>query len=359
MVAREVRPTTVNNLVQQLMDRNARRHCGSPTTKETRVLPHKLRRVTVVKVLGTIRRLFAAAVPLGMIDSNPAIGVKVPKRRGANREIVKPRATLDDDELLRLIACDEADYELRMLSVVARCEGGMRTGDLHAWDWTMLDRDGFAWCTIPRCKTAQPDTLDVPEPLRPFLRAWWERAGRPSAGPVFPVRIGERAGEFRKPRASHAERLRRALIKAAIFRLPPVEVPATRPGTRTDRGIRAKGTKLAPNRGDPLYYETATSKRVDFHSFRRNFNTALAEADVNVQRAMHLAGHSNAATHMRYVMRTKAMRAIPDAALPRLSAVTIGEVSPRVPRDPRQGGDTADDAKGVRSVGRVGERERP
>lgn len=40
---------------------------------------------------------------------------------------------------------------------------------------------------------------------------------------------------------------------------------------------------------DPLYFETAVTQPVDFHSFRRGFNTALAEAGINVQTAMALA----------------------------------------------------------------------
>ena len=65
-----------------------------------------------------------------------------------------------------------------------------------------------------------------------------------------------------------------------------------------------------PNPADPLYFETATTLPVDFHSFRRAFNTALADAGVNVHRARHLAGHSDAKTHMRYVMRSPSMRTI-------------------------------------------------
>jgi hypothetical protein len=56
---------------------------------------------------------------------------------------------------------------------------------------------------------------------------------------------------------------------------------------------------------------------LDFHSFRRAYNTALADANVNMQTAMRLAGHRNAFTHMRYVMRT-ARLAAPTAALPTL-----------------------------------------
>jgi hypothetical protein len=35
---------------------------------------------------------------------------------------------------------------------------------------------------------------------------------------------------------------------------------------------------------------------------------------------MHLAGHTSPIVHQRYVVRTAALRAIPDAALPRLPA---------------------------------------
>ena len=35
----------------------------------------------------------------------------------------------------------------------------MRTGDLHSWDWTMIDRVHFEQCTIPRAKTGTPQVL--------------------------------------------------------------------------------------------------------------------------------------------------------------------------------------------------------
>jgi len=75
-------------------------------------------------------------------------------------------------------------------------------------------------------------------------------------------------------------------------------------------------------------FETATTLPVDFHSFRRAFSTALAEAGVNVQHAMHLAAHSDPRVHVRYVMRTAAMRRIPDAALPRLTVALLASARP-------------------------------
>ncbi len=56
---------------------------------------------------------------------------------------------------------------------------------------------------------------------------------------------------------------------------------------------------------DPVYNETAWSLPVDFHSFRRAFSTGLAEAGVNAQHAMLLAGHADTRAHSLYVMDTK------------------------------------------------------
>jgi integrase len=294
-----------------------------------KVIAAGARRGTVGKVLGAMRRLFAAAVEDELVEHNPAADVQLLRQRGADREIRKQRTVLTDEEIAKFVACADVDLELRMVSIVARCEGGMRTGDLHAWDWSMIDLRTFAACAIPRSKTAAPEPLDVPEVLRPALRAWWEHAGRPSTGPVFPVRKGKRAGDHKAPNNSYAERLRRDLFRAGVVRLPPVEVPATRPGMRTDLGRAAMGTKPAPNPRDPLYFETDVSLPVDFHSFRRAFNTALAGANVNVQRAMRLAGHADVATHMRYVRQTAEMRAIPEAALPRIPAVPFRAQSNR------------------------------
>jgi integrase len=283
-----------------------------------------LKHGTVVEVRGVLHRLFDDAWRVEVIASNPVARVRVPP----SREVRKQRCILTDDEFSRFVACASVDLELRMLSLVARCEGGMRTGDLHQWDWSMIDRAAFAECFIPRAKTRTPQRLAIPDVLAPFLRAWWERAGKPESGAVFPVRIGKRAGETKRTN-SHAKRLRSALFHAAVYRMPSIEVPATSKGTRTDRGKQAPGMKLAPNPRDPLYRETATTLPVDFHSFRRAFNTALAEAGVNVQRAMHLAAHSDPRVHARYVMSTAAMREIPNDALPSLPAGALAEVSRR------------------------------
>jgi hypothetical protein len=203
----------------------------------------------------------------------------------------------------------------------------MRTGDLHKWQWTQIDLGRFEECFIPRAKTKAPQRLAIPEPLRPFLRPWWDRSGRPGSGPVFPARRGKRAGEAKSANNSYAKRLRRDLFRAGIYRLPPIEVPEKKRGQRTDLGKVPTTTKLAPNPHDPLYFETDATLPVDFHSCRRAFSTALAEAGVNVQHAMQLTAHSDPRVHGRYVMSTTAMRSTPDAALPPLPPVALVVVS--------------------------------
>jgi len=158
---------------------------------------------------------------------------------------------------------------------------------------------------MPRARTGTlippaPQRLAIPEVLAPFLRAWWERAEKPESGPVFPARRGERAEAFKAKKSAYANRLRRGLVAAGVFRLTPSKV------VREVRTGRSKTTRtvheLAPDPRDPLYFATASTLPVDFHSFRRAFNTGLADAGVNVQHAMHLAAHSDPKVHARYIM---------------------------------------------------------
>ncbi|HEV3189329.1 MAG TPA: hypothetical protein VGY54_02470, partial [Polyangiaceae bacterium] len=89
---------------------------------KTQTIEKRYRRETVTKVRGAMHRLFRAAQEDDLIEHNPVAPVRTPKMR----EVKKERAILIDDEFSRFIACPEIDLELRMLSLVARCEGGMR-----------------------------------------------------------------------------------------------------------------------------------------------------------------------------------------------------------------------------------------
>jgi integrase len=262
----------------------------------------RLRQGTISHLHRIMGRMFKSAWEDEVIKENPVLRVKVPPMR----EVRFERVILTDAEVERFMACPDVDLELRMLSLVSRVEGGMRTGDLVRWCWSYIDVDTFAECTIPRAKTERPQRLQIPEVLAPFLRAWWERQGSPRVGPVFPSRRGVRKGGFKAPRGNgFARRLRRGLLKAGIVR-------------------------------HEVHNPTATTLPVDFHSFRRAFASALAGAEVSAQHAMKLTGHSSAAVHARYVMDTPAMRLIPTRALPQVTALPVPDKPKKATRGERR-----------------------
>ena len=70
-----------------------------------------------------------------------------------------------------------------------------------------------------------------------------------------------------------------------------------------------------------LFEETEFTKPVDFHSFRRAYKQALADAGVELQTAMALSGASSPKAHQRYLANTAKERALPAAALPNICIV--------------------------------------
>ena len=254
---------------------------------------------TVKKIRAVIRRDLKRARIEKLIEGRPAEDVELPDGLKRDR---RPFTSPTDAEIATYLAAPRLDLETKLVVLVSRTEGGMRTAEIIRWDWTMLDLTAFADCTILRAKTDEVQHLDIPGVLRPFLLAWWERAGRPVAGPVFPVRRGPRAGKDKKSRGtSFAHRMRRDFFRAGVVRLPPVPDPKGKP---------------TPNPADPLYNDTPVSRRMNFHSLRRAYDRALAHAGANIQTAMTLSGHSDAKTHMGYVREAEAARPVPLAALP-------------------------------------------
>ena len=216
------------------------------------------------------------------IEENWALRVEVPR---AARVDQRPRVLLTDAEFQLFQESPVVPLELKLMGLVSRTLGGMRTGELHAWDWRDVDVDTWATAIAPRPKTRSKTKLALPAIVAKDISLWWLQSGCPRQGPVFPDRFGERHGK-----RSWARELRTALWMAEIRR-----------GT-TKRECQ-------------LQTDTPETRRADFHSFRRAYNTGLAAAGVNVQQAMALAGHRNPSTHMRYVLLSEAL-AVPEAALP-------------------------------------------
>ena len=290
------------------------------TTDVNRVLDNgqaqELSRQSVQHLRQRVSNVFAALQRAGSIEGNPARGATMPKFAEA---VVKERAVLTDNELAEYLAWEhpeerhrDAVRERQTMACVSRMFGGLRTGDLHALRWDAFDVESgrFQWGYAPRQKTRRPQKLAVPAMLRPFLRDWWERAGRPRDGFVFPVRRigrnGDRVGKARNG-ASHAHAFRRDLRR--VF---GIEV------YRDGEWVQAVQREGYTKRQAEVFTETAFTLPVDFHSWRRSFVQSLADAEVNAQQAAALAGHADLGAHMRYLRNAERMRSVPDAALPAL-----------------------------------------
>lgn len=300
-----------------------------------------------------------------VIPENPVRRVKLSKKL---RQDKRPRIVLNEDEFAKLMACSDVPEHVALMAFASRSFGGMRTSDLHAWDWSHVDTAEWSSAFVYRPKTdgdddseATLERLVLPEMLRAPLRAWWTRWQRPTEGPVFPIMTGKRAGE-RQGKRSHARELRIALWRAGVHRpLPglPEALAALRAAEAAVEPARSKGRRawweaqrvrskaeLAAKALDAVQANTTRTRAVDFHSFRRAYNTALAAAGVNAQQAMKLAGHKDMRTHMRYVELTqRGALPIPEAALPRVDRDWTQLVSDAVVADAL----TIGDPRGVRT----------
>lgn len=48
---------------------------------------------------------------------------------------------MNDVEFEAFMACPDVHPELHTMALTSRTFGGMRTGDLHAWDWGHVDTE--------------------------------------------------------------------------------------------------------------------------------------------------------------------------------------------------------------------------
>jgi integrase len=278
-------------------------------------------RQTVAHVRQAIRIVFEALKREGAVKANPCDAAAMPR---FPKVATKETAVLEDSELLVYLAYQhpEQRHQLGVLqrqtmSAISRCFGGLRTNDLHKLTWQAFEiGDGaFERGWAPRVKTRRPQLLEVPTVLRPFLRDWWERQGRPAAGPVFPALRGKRAGETKR-KVSHAKALRRDLRRAFGI------------DTWNAETCRFEEARPLTPREVELFEPTEHTDPVDFHSWRRAFTQALANAAVNVQTSAALAGHASLSAHARYLANSSKARAIPEAALPDIQARSWSKPKP-------------------------------
>ncbi len=289
-----------------------------------------LSRQTILNLLHDVSSVLGDLWRAELLPENVARRVRI-KDVVPHREEKKERAVLTDAELVQYLSWQHPDERFQMaalerqvMACVARMLGGQRTSDLHAARWEDFDLRHFTEARIRNVKTGKPRRLAVPAMLRPILADWWRLAEEPTEGPVFPARKGERAGKHRL-RSTHAKAFRRDLRRA--FGLEgPERVELTRKNGRRDERIQWKEERDPTPREKVLLDGDEHTLPVDFHSWRRAFSQALADAGVNEQQAMGLTGHESEEAHRRYLRNAERLRELPLAALPRL------QVSD--PRDP-------------------------
>jgi len=125
-----------------------------------------------------------------------------------------------------------------------------------------------------------------------------------------------------KSKSSHAKAFRRDLRRAFGIEVADLVriVRKSRDGKpgRPDTKLKWRQARRLTAREQELFEVTDYGLPVDFHSWRRSYTQALADAGINAQGAMALAGHTSMAAHQRYLANTSKAKTIPAAALPAL-----------------------------------------
>lgn len=267
---------------------------------------------------------------LDVLPENICKKVKIPQHAKVdNRE----RAVLTDEEFLTYLRWRHPlakkrrfVLERQVMSCIARVLGGQRWGDVLTTDWTQFDVPDFTRARVARRKTNAPQTLLVPDQVRPLLVLWWKLQGKPTAGLMFPVRKGKRAGKLRTD-TSIARDIRIDMKRAFGIEVMGRQV-ITKANGRTDTKYTwRQAREMTARERELLLPKQPYTRPVDFHSFRRGFKQALASGGIDVQQSMKLSGATDLATHARYLRNTRRVEAIPGAAVPDISTAVADIVS--------------------------------
>ena len=291
-----------------------------------------LKKQSVKHIRGAMLRMFETwafevQTTAGILPSNPVSRVKMSKVE-MKKEIKKERCILTNHEFRALVECHGVDLELRLLALVARIEGGMRTSDLHAWDWSMINRVHFETCTIYRSKTDDIQCSDLPPVVSEALRQKWGTRRKARGRPNLSVEARRQRGQTKARPGHYLCRSPARCPSPSRHCSPRCTRPATKrtkKGTEVPNPFMRHEEECCPNMvHDPLFAEMALTLPVDFHSFRRAFVSAGAAGGVNVQTMMRVAHHSDEKTHMGYAAKNSPeMRRIPNAAVPDLRLMSV------------------------------------
>ena len=195
---------------------------------------------------------------------------------------------------------------------------------MHANRWQHFQIGDGAFLTgwNPRQKTGKPESLVVPAPFRPVLRAYWIQQGKPMVGPLFPLLRGERTGEERE-QGSHAAAFRIELQRAfGIFVWAELPRKAGKPGRGTPRLGWVRAREMT-ERERELFVEGDFTLPVDFDSARRGFAIGMEDAGATVAEGAAAAG-ATVGSHTLYRRgRGRARPPVP-GSIPDFSGVAEG-----------------------------------
>lgn len=200
----------------------------------------------------TCRSVLEKAVQEGLIRTNPAIGCKLPPKRGREMQV------LGREELQRFLIQAQAEgyYELFLLDLCT----GLRRGELMALQWADLDFDtGMLTISKQVCRVKGQLQLSVPKTKTSIRKL------------ILPPAVAEVLREYRSRVGSRW-----------IFPSPVKEDAPLSPGA-----VRRRLQRIL---------EHAGCKHVRFHDLRHTFATLALENGMDVKTLSAMLGHVSAAT---------------------------------------------------------------
>ena len=237
------------------------------------------------------RSALEKAVQEGLIRTNPAVGCKLPPKRGREMQV------LGREELQRFLIQAQAEgyFELFLLDLCT----GLRRGELLALQWDDLD---FKTGTL----TVNKQVYEVKGRLQvsiPKTRASIRRL-------VLPPGVVEVLRQYRE-----------TVDSRWMFPSPVKEDMPMTPG--------------AVRRRLQIILERAGCKRIRFHDLRHTFATLSLENGMDVKTLSAMLGHVSAATTLDiYTHITSDMQRAAAASIDR----SIGKAEPREEAEPEQKG---------------------
>jgi integrase len=209
-------------------------------------------------IRATLSRTFASAKEWGYVESNPALGVRLPRKRA-----VRPKITFEPSQVARILEALEEPYRtIVLLDAVT----GMRASELFALQWSDVDFERRLL----------------------FIRRTYYR------------------GEFGLPKSENSERaipLSPGLVAALQHHRQHVQRSSMDLVFPNARGKPYEPNNLVMRVLHPTLNALGLTK-TGWRAFRRSVATALSEMREPVRTAQQILGHASAQTTLAYYVQS-------------------------------------------------------